>query len=329
MTTSPPPVSYDPIQGWAGLTDHRRARIEVPAGSGSEPLAGLLADSGVKLLQPVVAPLRVDLLRFDAFVIARIVGPESSAPEVAHRIGLLWERSRPASRRRCLFALSPGGGLELDGPAPHRVTDDGDVAVVFPGTHPVRISARRPLDVVLFSFEEDEILPLELNPRSTVLTSSACAVLRAVHAYLQTVLQGSTDARYEQTAALRALTGEMARALTRTAHPAPASQRALDLAAEILDAEHANPELTPDRIAVRLGVSRSTLARAFASRGTTLADELRHRRTRTAHRLLVADPTLPTRALAMRSGFRSVSSLERAVLAVLGRPLSDLRSHHG
>ncbi|PPI60000.1 helix-turn-helix domain-containing protein, partial [Rathayibacter sp. TRS19] len=84
----------------------------------------------------------------------------------------------------------------------------------------------------------------------------------------------------------------------------------------VIDAEAGEADFTAGVLAMRLGVSRATLDRAFHRRGTTVAATLRERRVHLAASLLAASPSLSPSAraaVAERAGFRTLRAMDRAL----------------
>ena len=99
-------------------------------------------------------------------------------------------------------------------------------------------------------------------------------------------------------------------------------------AIRIIDEQFADPELYPEVIARRLGVSLRQLQRAFSAGGISVARRLRNRRLEHAVQMLGASGmrSLSVKQIAQKSGFATAYALRTAVEAQYGCAPSELRS---
>ena len=112
----------------------------------------------------------------------------------------------------------------------------------------------------------------------------------------------------------------------------PPASREMDLrlrAFSVIDAQFADPELTPDSIAATLHVSPRSLFRAFEESGTSIGRLIQHRRLGQVAMALERESSTETiAALAHANGFHGADQLTRAFRKQFGTTPSEFRAHH-
>jgi AraC-like DNA-binding protein len=91
-------------------------------------------------------------------------------------------------------------------------------------------------------------------------------------------------------------------------------------AMELIVTEHADPRLSVNVVAHRLGVASRTLQLAFSAESTTVGAQIRDVRARAALRLHTTNPGLTYAAISRAVGFGSESALYRALRQVTVAP---------
>ena len=311
---------FDPTHGWVGLSTHRY--YDFPIGrprsrAQSSLFARFLRGAGLDPAEGSLDEIGIQAIRFDAFIAAHVV---------AARGALRWARQEAARRSRIVFLLVSRGLLELDGAAPTFVSEEGGISILFPSDKPVILRARQSVELVLFSFDVSEVLPLRLN---VGLRSPDNGILRSCYACLRAAISTWTPPQQPSSMVMRGLIRETARALVATAVDSAQDPSRFSQAMRVIEAEHANPLLNADRLAERLRVSRSTLVRDFHRHGTSIATALQHTRVRSLQGLMRACPDLSNNALAQGAGFGSVATMRRAVRAVRAQSIAQLRADSG
>jgi AraC-like DNA-binding protein len=118
----------------------------------------------------------------------------------------------------------------------------------------------------------------------------------------------------------------VARAAAPTAPPAPHLGRLAIRIREFVEAEISDPDLGAKRIAVALGVSRSTVYEAMAAQGLTVAGFIRDCRLRGCiMEFNSAGLNLPTTAIADRWGFRDAAAFSRTFKRIMGTSPGEFR----
>lgn len=314
---------FDPTHGWVGLSTHRY--YDFPIGrprsrAQSSLFARFLRGAGLDPAEGSLDEIGIQAIRFDAFIAAHVV---------AARGALRWARQEAARRSRIVFLLVSRGLLELDGAAPTFVSEEGGISILFPSDKPVILRARQSVELVLFSFDVSEVLPLRLTPDNIGLTSPDNGILRSCYACLRAAISTWTPPQQPSSMVMRGLIRETARALVATAVDSAQDPSRFSQAMRVIEAEHANPLLNADRLAERLRVSRSTLVRDFHRHGTSIATALQHTRVRSLQGLMRTCPDLSNNALAQGAGFGSVATMRRAVRAVRAQSIAQLRADSG
>lgn len=101
----------------------------------------------------------------------------------------------------------------------------------------------------------------------------------------------------------------------------------LDRAMTVIAQRSSDPDLTPSSVAREVLVSLRQLQAVFAASGTTVANEIRRRRTKLAYKLLT-DPrydSLSIAEVAAHSGFGTAMSLRRAIDETYGAAPREIR----
>lgn len=306
---------YDPVHGWRGLTAHRHFRFAGSGGRGGDAVTDFLRGAGMTVLDGDPSRLNLRGIRFDTFLVANLA---------MSGLTVRWERDRPAAQRRFMFLMVSRGVVEIVGHGPQHCAPEGGILIVFPGDQPVELIARRPADLLVFTFDVGEVSPLTLSPENIRTLSPGSSVFRSSYAYLHALAHTADELDHALSPVAKTLTREVARVLIASAST-PELPDIYDRAQAMITSEHRDPELVPDSIAAALGTSRSSLGRAFARRGSSVARDLRRHRAVTARQLLRSEPGIAAQALAHRSGFGSSTALHRALLGEFGLALAALR----
>lgn len=314
MAEAAPEGKYDPARGWVELPGHVGYRFSSDRARGGASFVSFLNDAGVAFVDGDIGRMTVDALRFDTFFLANAITPS---------LHLRWERRRSAAQHRFMFLFFARGRGEIVSEGPVRAASEGGLYIIFPSGSPVDLIATHSVDVLLFTFDESTVLPISLTSDTVQDVSLSSSVLRASYASLRTLTRGATEIDPQMSSVVRGLVQQMARALS--ASITRPHRDHFIIGSEMIVREHVDPALTPDRIAVRLGVSRSTLDRSFGARGSSVAREIRRARARTALEAIDEEPGLSPEAVARRSGFASVASLRRSFVDALGVTLAEKR----
>ncbi|MDP5226571.1 MULTISPECIES: AraC family transcriptional regulator [Arthrobacter] len=281
-----------------------------------DAMAEFLHQGGVQVASGDRRRLGVSALGFDEFLVAHFV----SSP-----LSLRWIREDQDLRRRYVFLFVSRGRVELSGENERYEAPEGGISVIMPGSGPVELAAPQSAEGVLFSFDATEVLPVALRAESMRPVSPQSPLFRACYACLRGIVDGDATGLDEDTEVIRSLMRAVAHAMVATAGRSTQGGSVLERARDIIEREFANPRLTPDWIALRLGVSRSTLGRAFTAQGLKIAGEVRKVRADKAVERLQADPGASARTLAEESGFGSVASLSRALSEFHSVSFHDVR----
>ncbi|PPH53000.1 helix-turn-helix domain-containing protein [Rathayibacter sp. AY1E2] len=156
------------------------------------------------------------------------------------------------------------------------------------------------------------------GPSCTLLAADSYsgAFVSLVNATLNADLSAGDPGFSELRRALEATASALIKQSLPPARPEDGLEGVLLRAIAVIDAEAGDADFTAGALAMRLGVSRATLDRAFHRRGTTVAATLRERRVHLAASLLAASPSLSPSAraaVAERAGFRTLRAMDRAL----------------
>lgn len=279
----------------------------------------VVTSTGLKIVDYAEpAELLVRALRFDGFV---------AAHATTRPVTLLWPRTRPAAHHRCLFVFINRGTIEFKGDAVTIPPAPSGVGVVFPGDTPVEICITTDAELILFSFDKDAIAPVEVSPALITNISPRSPVFRAAYSYLYGAVRSPQSQGSASAHVLRELTRDVARAISLESLRATSQDDVVTRARAVIEENFASPSFNIVDITAQLQLSRRSLERAFAKRGTSLSNEIRARRARHAHHLSHTDPDMLLAEVARHSGFNSTEVLRRALLRYFPRP-STVRIEH-
>ncbi|MDR6867943.1 AraC-like DNA-binding protein [Microbacterium resistens] len=299
----------DPPRGWSDLVGHRRYGYDSQRPESRRALAQFIAGAGITVVEGDLSTLSVNALRLNTFFVARMT---------AAQLHVSWTRDRIPARSRYLYLFVNQGMVEFLGDAERVVADGGGLCIVLPGRVPVEFRILGPTEMIFFTFDEREILPLSLSQSNAGSLSRSSTVFRGAYAYLQAITAPQSEESDGESLVLRTLTRDVARAVIAEA----AVRRKVDPlfeTAQLVIAERAlDSRFTIDDLARACGVSRRTIYRVYADHSTSPSEELRRKRLERALDVLENNPGTSLAGVAAASGFGSVSTLERAFRTVRG-----------
>jgi AraC-like DNA-binding protein len=169
-----------------------------------------------------------------------------------------------------------------------------------------------------------EQLPLKVVPTAGVCAAVGAELRRALTSYLH-------DPSAERAESVPARTHTLLRSMVQSC--TSGSQAIAPSVFNVLAAKSyiaknlGNPELTPSKVALEVGVSVRHLNRLFAAEKTSLAGYIWAQRTTRAHRDLITGATRKVTIgdIAFRWGFSSQAHFCRTIVARYGATPSDLR----
>ncbi|MGB4135875.1 MAG: helix-turn-helix domain-containing protein [Microbacterium sp.] len=296
---------YDPELGWNGRVGLRSYSHLHGQDADRAGIQEFLTDAGVDVLSGDLGTVQMKAVRFSTFLIAQLRAPA---------LTLRWMRDERRAQDRCLFLFVNRGSVRFEGAVESVISGSGGLGVALPGSDSVTVGAEQPSEVILFTFDRQEVAPIRLDAASIGDVASDSPVFRASYGFLMSMLSSTTSPRPKDAVILRSLTRDVARALaTQVSRGTPSSPLDTFHLAQQFIAEHAaDPELTPDTLAESLGLSRRTLERAFREHGLRVSAEIRRVRSQRAMELLTGAKVLTVDQLVAAAGFGSRSSLVRA-----------------
>lgn len=311
-------TDFNEVHGWASLSGYKTFKFRL-SGENRNVEDRILNFSALKIIdQQVPANTYVKGLRFNAFAVAHIrVSPMT----------VVWNRTRLPSQRRYMFVLVNSGTVQLRGDATTAIAPAGGIGVVFPGSSSAVIEITSDTEMAFFSFDLNEIRPLELSAAAVGNIRTDSPIFRAAYAYISGIVDSPDDQDVGSSQVLRELTREVARALVLEASSDAPAMDTVAHAHQIIERRYRAVAFTPGDIASELGLSRRSLERACTDQNISLADDLRARRTRHARLLLTEQPYLPLREIAFLSGFGSVEVMRRAFWRFYGDSPSAIRKN--
>lgn len=316
-------AKFDPVHGWIGIQGYETYDLRPAAFPAHVPITvrEKVIDEHLKQTEMILhgdtrRTFDTRGVRFRQFIVARIRG----------RGSFTWTRESPTNHSRAVFLLAASGTMtaSADGPHFHNLTDN--VVVIAPSSGPVRFTVPHPADFVLFSFDTSIVPPFALDPNAIASLSSKSVRLRTVFSYLASLVDSCIGSEVDQSSALETMTRSAAITLVEAASAQNTKRDIVTAARQIFVAELDDPNLDASSLAERLDVSRRTLFRAFANAGSTLSDEIQRARVYRLVQALESDPTTPASTLAVLTGFGSSSKLSRAIAAIYGLSLQQLRA---
>lgn len=266
----------------------------------------------------VLAPaaMRARVLRLDAYSVVHV----STTP-----MTFVWSRVEPAARSRYMYLFVDHGLVEIQGAGDVSSAPSGGIAVVLPGDDEVTITASSNAQMIFFTFDESEVQPLSLAGQGLAALPGHSPVFRASYTCLIGVAQAETTTGAASVHVLRELTRDVARVLMLESSHSRHRVDIADAAMQLIDRWYRTPGFGPAELARELGVSRRTVDRALAGRNTTAAGEIRIRRARHAHELIVSQRRADMGTIAAESGFASATLMRRAILGLYGVTPAALR----
>ena len=267
-----------------------------------EALSEILTNGSIELNDGDSPQMRVRILRMEHYSVTQIVGLRGA---------MTWHPTPSKGANRYMFVFVARGEVSATSPRPQITAAERAVIVLLPGPEPVRLTAESPVEAIAFTFDAKEAAPFTLSPETLSLVKPTESVLRAVYSLLHAAVTAPESSETVDANAMRFLLMGAARSLISAARGNQG--RISESALEIIATEYSNPALDPRRIAEHLGVSLTTLHKAFRKHPLTVSEELRLARTNAAKALRAQRPDIRTAELAQLSGFGSRKSLERAL----------------
>ena len=301
-------------EGWLSLQGHRRYHYPASANSGVW-ITTFLTGAGIQVLSGDARMLEMTAMRFNNFFIAHQRTPALS---------VRWARRIAHFQSRYLFLFVRQGSVVVEGDASRWARSDSGLCIVFPGEAPVDMICADGTELILFTFDRSEVAPDVLTLSNMGDMRVSTNILRSAYAYLSALVD-APPVSGEPTEVLRSLTREVARALTRTSIGEVPSDAGFHQAQRVIDARSMDPDFDIESLAAQCAVSPRTLGRIFARQGLTPAHEIRRSRAQRALPLLMESPRLTLDEIAAASGFRSISTMNRALLASYGMSASAAR----
>lgn len=249
--------------------------------------------------------IAVNALLLDAFTIAQFkCGP----------VSMMRERRAEGSGQRFWLILCTKGHLDVSIAGKPLAAFSEQFYVVPPGRERLTFKVPEYCEGMLFSFHRGEVEPLRPEAARLREETLKAPLGRASFGYLKGILDSEGNTIGDDTTTLRTLIREVARGIVRTASATdPANECLFESAQWVLQAEFTNPGFNAGQLAQRLGVSRSTLDRAYAMRGCRIAQEIRRARAEYAKSRLEQYPSWSRSLVAHSAGFGSGVSLRRAL----------------
>ncbi|KJL33930.1 Helix-turn-helix domain protein [Microbacterium azadirachtae] len=216
-----------------------------------------------------------------------------------------------------LLLLANTGEVEVE--SEERPVTRGDGTLLFlSGTDDVVISTTgRRSEILVVGFPEAFVkdLIVERSPETrtfppAVLSGLIYAVLSTTCAMPEGTYDNATHVLGAMRGVCRAAVAQILGFETIRPH---GSADVVRSALEIIASRYPEPDLSIDKIAQSLGISRSTLHAAFKESGMTPAGELRRVRTREALTLRRSHPPMPIQSVVSAVGFGSVAAAYRAL----------------
>ena len=312
-------TEFKNTHGWASQRGYKTFNFHL----GGEELKSevkALSTTGFEILDdPVPTKALVKGLRFNAFTVVHANGGPMT---------MTWNRTRASARRRSLFVFVNKGAVQLRGAATTAIAPAGGIGLIYPGSSQAVIDVKSDSETVFFSFDQNEIRPLEITAAQMVILRTNSPVFRAAYAYFTGMVGSPDDPDIGSSQVLRELTREMARALSLEASSSAPKMDTLGHARQIIERRYRSLSFTVRDVAAELGLSRRSLERACAEQEVSLTDELRARRTRHARHLLADQPHLALHEIASLSGFSSAEVMRRAFGRYYGDSPSEIRKSH-
>ncbi len=247
----------------------------------------------------------INALLFDSFTIAQFkCGP----------VSMLRERRAEGSGERFWLILCTKGRLDVSMAGKPLAAFSEQFFVIPPGSERLTFMVPEYCEGMLFTFHRSEVEPLRPEAAKLREETLRAPLGRASFGYLKGILDSDSGTIGDDTTTLRTLVREVARAIVRTSTVVdPATECLFESAQWVLQAEFTNPEFNAAQLAQRLGVSRSTLDRAYSARGCRIAQEIRRARAEYAKSRLDQYPSWSRSLVAHLAGFGSGVSLRRAL----------------
>ncbi len=274
----------------------------------SEELASFLRFSNLEVQEiDSTRPLRARFAMFPHLTFAHVSGPKAR---------IHWARDRNSLDR--VFALIPRVGDVTLSTGGVMLRRGSGPSVLSPSAAPVTVSLGAADNEFLYVSVSPTLLAGIALPVVTTRTEDSVdpSLLAPAVMFMAGLCRISLNAS-QDTSPLRLASEEIARSLI--------SQIIGDLgmkvglfarAMELIVSDYADPRLSVNVAAARLGVASRTLQLAFNAEGTTVGAQIRLIRARAALRLHATNPVLTYSSISRAVGFGSESALYRALRQV-------------
>lgn len=236
-------------------------------------------------------------------------------------IRMFWRRDRhPPGRSAVIFARVGSLSAATRGPAVQR----GESAVLIPpGDEPVEIMATHARNELIYISASASVMPSVVAQLTHTLRGPAVPWSRVapLYAFVSTACASPAHAADDTdpvASSAEAITSAFAIAILGDLER---PDSIVERVRAFIDENHTHPDLTSAAIAAHFGVAQRTLQTAFAAEGSTIRQELRDARRRTALTLREQHPDMLQSRRAQLSGFSSLSAMYRAVGASPDEPL--------
>lgn len=318
MDVDPTQMRYfNQREGWQSLPGFITQQIALDDQSS---LKKLLAVGIAVAPDSKAARVEARLVRFDNYLVARFV---------AGALNAVWQRSRTAARRRYLLVMVTRGWVCLDGRETNAERRIG-VAVVVPGSAPVKIRTSPDAAGLLFSFDAREVQQraFEISDDENL----GDPILFEVARRFFVALTDNLSAEQQRSAGiLRSLLQSFAENLLVdiSVHRSVGEDDLHRAFLALIDRRYQTPSFGVAEAVKELGVSRRVLERSAASNGTTPSTALRDRRAAHAKHLLQTRASLPLSRVAIASGFSTVHTMRVALARFYQQTPTEIRERNG
>lgn len=244
-----------------------------------------------------------------------------SAPEMTIR----WNRhAHPSPRALLLFARA--GALAVSGRGV-LLREGGTAALIPPGDTPVAISTTEIRNEFVYISVGAEAIPpaLQIRGESAQAPMLSWRSYAPLYAFIQAACMTQPANPGEPDVLAACIDVILASAVNVLLSDLAEPPGRLAQVRAFIAEHHTDPQVTPFTIATDFALPPRSLQALFAEDDSTVRDELRTARARTATRLRESQPLLSQAQRAQLSGFASLSAMYRALQAVEnGSGLSDI-----
>ncbi|NIJ03432.1 AraC-like DNA-binding protein [Paenarthrobacter ilicis] len=273
-------------------------------------------DKSQKLGSDVIDGIRWEIESFESPVSTNVKAVLFNAFAAAHittrPANLFWPRAEPSDQRRMIFYFVNRGAIELRGNADHISQTNEGIGVILPGKSPVYLDIKTDTEMIAFSFDTNEIMPLKVQADSFRISSKESPVIRSTYSFLAALLSSEESDDVITNLVLRDLTRDVAIALAKQSTTPETLENTAALARQIISFRFRSRTFGVLDLARELGKSRRSLERACRQAGFTVAGELRAVRTNHALRLLAAGDGRSIDTIAGESGFTTSTAMRRS-----------------